>query len=254
MTFDHASRLASRRLFTGVSLVACLAASLAPRVASAQTTTPSNGAVSRSALRLSFAIGSSVLWRVSDGYELFDSARAAPSLDALVGVDLLRAGRFELDAHLGYRFDEARRRYGQNLGTALATHTLTVGATARFAVVPWFAVFGRAQAASGLWVARIAPDAGAQLESFSASFGGVASVGVIVRSGPLLGDDARVNMGVFASVEAGAQLFNDAEIDARPAPPTNAAIAREALPITGANVARVNASTPFVRAMAGLRF
>lgn len=241
------------KLRAGLPLIVCACVALAPIAARAQTGNETS-AVTRRPLRVSLGVGSSLLWRVSDGYELFSAARAAFSVDGLVGVDVMRAGRFELEVLLGYRFDESGRRYAQTLGTALATHTMTVGATARFAVRPWFAVFGRAQGAGALWLARVAPDAGAELRSLSPSFGGVASVGAILRSGPLLGDSAALNAGLFVSAETGAQLFNDAQIDMTPSPSNNEAIAREALPVTGASVTRVNASTPFIRVMVGLRF
>ncbi len=234
------------------SIAASIALSLSPRLALAQQE-PVAEPPPRP-LRVSLGIGSSVLWRVSDGYELFDAARAAPTFDALAAVDVVRVGRFELDVHLGYRFDESRRRYAQTLGSALSAHTIALGVTARFAPRHWFAVFGRAQASSQVWSAQIVADAGDPLFSLAASFGGAASLGVMVRTGPLFAETSRVNMGLFFSLEGGAQLFNSAELNALPAAPMNEVVARDALPVSGPRVTRIHASTPFIRAIAGLRF
>jgi hypothetical protein len=63
-----------------------------------------------------------------------------------------------------------------------------------------------------------------------------------------------MNLGLFLSVEAGARLVTDAPLEVRPRPSSDPTIAAEALPVTSVTVARLNGSTPFLRAIAGIRF
>ncbi|MDP3273831.1 MAG: hypothetical protein Q8Q09_01460 [Deltaproteobacteria bacterium] len=206
-------------------------------------------------LRWSLGAGPATVWRVSDGYELFHAGRVGVPIDLIGAVDIVRVHtRWEFALSAGYRYDWMSRRYALTLGTSLVSHDASVGATVRWAVRPWLAPFVRAEAVLSTHVVQLLPEQGAQLGGTAFAGGGLASIGLMLRTGALLSADSAVNFGLFASFEAGARLVTDAPIVVRSDPPSDPRIAAEALPVTEVTVSKLNASTPFLRASVGVRF
>lgn len=191
-------------------------------------------------------------WHVDPAWDAVTSGEAVPFGGVSVARDLTR-GRLVLALDAGYTFAAGGRRVYQTWNTSLHEHAMQAGLSLRWRVLSWLAPYARLTAGAMYTTARFDADTTALDADGWTPLGG-AGLGVTVQTpGIFASGGDRVGRLAF-SVEAGMLLAPSQTLTVSPRPPTDESLADDRLPTTGTRLGALNASAPYLRFAASLRF